>query len=234
VFLGPGSFQYTRGEASRRVMATGEDQIIKCADCGEEFLFTAGEQAFYATKGLTHAPTRCRNCRDARRSSRPNGGGPRSSGPRGGGGGGGGGGGSKELFDAVCDNCGTATQVPFPPTAGRPVYCRDCFQSRKPQGGRSDHAPRGGGGGGGGGGGSSRSPRPAVMTSGGPRVQGEVKWFNEGKGFGFIASDLGEEVFVHFSAIQGSGFRSLTQGDRVEFDVVDGSKGKQAANVVKI
>ncbi len=72
------------------------------------------------------------------------------------------------------------------------------------------------------------------MVSSGPRVQGAVKWFNEGKGFGFIASDTGDEVFIHFSAIQGSGFRSLTQGDRVEFDVVDGDKGKQAANVVKI
>jgi len=212
-------------------MTTGEDQIIKCADCGTEFLFTAGEQAFYASKGLTHAPTRCRNCRDARRTNRSDG--PRASGPRGGGhgGGGGGAGGAKELYDAVCDNCGTATQVPFPPTAGRPVYCRDCFQSKKPPGGRSD------GGGRSNGAGRGRSParesRP-VMISNGPRVQGAVKWFNEGKGFGFIASDIGDEVFVHFSAIQGSGFRSLTQGDRVEFDVVDGNKGKQAANVVKI
>jgi CxxC-x17-CxxC domain-containing protein len=207
-------------------MTTGEDQIIKCADCGTEFLFTAGEQTFYASKGLTHAPTRCRNCRDARRTNRSEGGGgggrsygpPRSSGAPGG---------AKTLYDAVCDNCGAATQVPFPPTAGRPVYCRDCFQSKKPQGAGRSEAPRGGGRGG-------PSRGAPVMTSAGPRVQGAVKWFNEGKGFGFIASDAGEEVFVHFSAIQGSGFRSLTEGDRVEFDVVEGNKGKQAANVVKI
>jgi CxxC-x17-CxxC domain-containing protein len=220
-------------------MTTGEDQIIKCADCGDEFLFTAGEQAFYASKGLTHAPTRCKNCREARRTSRPDGGGRGGNshggggGGRGGnshGGGGGGGGGARELYDAVCDSCGAPTKLPFPPTAGRPVYCRDCFQSRKP-GGRSEAPSRGPSRGG-----PSRGARPGpmVVTSGGPRVQGAVKWFNEGKGFGFIASDVGEEVFVHFSAIQGSGFRSLTEGDRVEFDVVDGNKGKQAANVVKI
>ncbi|MEK7330615.1 MAG: cold-shock protein, partial [Candidatus Eisenbacteria bacterium] len=60
------------------------------------------------------------------------------------------------------------------------------------------------------------------------------KWFNESKGFGFIQMDGGEEVFVHFSAISGEGFRTLTEGDRVEFDVVEGPKGKQAANVVRI
>jgi len=65
-------------------------------------------------------------------------------------------------------------------------------------------------------------------------VQGAVKWFNESKGFGFIAQEGGEDVFVHFSSITGDGFRTLTEGDRVEFDVVEGPKGKQAANVVKI
>ena len=61
-----------------------------------------------------------------------------------------------------------------------------------------------------------------------------MKWFNEAKGFGFILVDGGEEIFVHFSAIQGDGFRALTAGERVEFDVVDGNKGKQAANVVRL
>ena len=56
----------------------------------------------------------------------------------------------------------------------------------------------------------------------------------ESKGFGFIQQDNGDDLFVHFSAIQGEGFRSLTEGDRVEFDIVDGAKGKQAANVNKI
>ena len=60
-----------------------------------------------------------------------------------------------------------------------------------------------------------------------------VKSFNESKGFGFIHVDGGEDVFVHFSAILGDGFRSLTAGERVEFDVVEGPKGKQAANVTK-
>jgi CspA family cold shock protein len=68
----------------------------------------------------------------------------------------------------------------------------------------------------------------------GIRYQGAVKWFNEAKGFGFIQQDGGEDLFVHFSAIQGDGFKSLGEGDRVEFDVVQGNKGKQAANVTKI
>jgi CspA family cold shock protein len=68
----------------------------------------------------------------------------------------------------------------------------------------------------------------------GPRQQGAVKWFNEAKGFGFIQNQGGEDVFVHFSAISGEGFKSLTQGDRVEFDVVPGERGKQAANVTRL
>lgn len=62
--------------------------------------------------------------------------------------------------------------------------------------------------------------------------KGKVKWFNEKKGYGFIEQDEGGDVFVHFSAIQGDGFKSLTQGQAVQFDVVDGKKGPQAANVV--
>ena len=65
-------------------------------------------------------------------------------------------------------------------------------------------------------------------------MQGSVKWFNDAKGFGFIASDGGEDVFVHFSAISSDGFRSLAEGDRVEFDVVPGAKGKQAANLTRL
>ena len=63
------------------------------------------------------------------------------------------------------------------------------------------------------------------------RVTGTVKWFNDAKGYGFIAREDGDDVFVHYSAISGSGFRSLSEGKAVEFDVVDGPKGKQAANV---
>jgi CspA family cold shock protein len=66
------------------------------------------------------------------------------------------------------------------------------------------------------------------------RVQGTVKWFNDSKGYGFIERPDGADVFVHYSAIQGSGFRSLNEGQTVEFDVVDGPKGKQAANVTPV
>ncbi|MDY0190871.1 MAG: cold shock domain-containing protein [Desulfuromonas sp.] len=65
-------------------------------------------------------------------------------------------------------------------------------------------------------------------------AQGSVKWFNDAKGFGFIEQDGGPDVFVHFSAIGGDGFKSLAEGDRVEFEITDGQKGPQAANVVKL
>ncbi|BCW93814.1 MAG: cold-shock protein [Acidobacteriota bacterium] len=61
-------------------------------------------------------------------------------------------------------------------------------------------------------------------------AKGTVKWFNESKGFGFITQESGEDVFIHYSAIQGDGFRTLREGARVEFDVVRGPKGLQAAN----
>jgi len=66
------------------------------------------------------------------------------------------------------------------------------------------------------------------------RGTGKVKWFNEAKGYGFIERPEGGDLFVHYSAIQGNGFRTLAEGQEVEFDVVDGPKGKQAANVVKL
>lgn len=61
---------------------------------------------------------------------------------------------------------------------------------------------------------------------------GTVKWFNESKGYGFIAQEGGDDVFVHFSAIQGSGFKTLAEGQKVTFDIQEGPKGLQAANVV--
>ena len=65
-------------------------------------------------------------------------------------------------------------------------------------------------------------------------VQGKVKWFNNDKGFGFIKRDSGEDVFVHHTAIQSSGYRTLNEGEKVEFEVKQGPKGLQAANVRKI
>jgi CspA family cold shock protein len=65
-------------------------------------------------------------------------------------------------------------------------------------------------------------------------AQGSVKWFNDAKGYGFISQDNGEDVFVHFSAIQAQGFKSLTEGDKVEFEVSKGPKGLQASNVRKV
>lgn len=65
-------------------------------------------------------------------------------------------------------------------------------------------------------------------------AQGNVKWFNESKGYGFITADEGKDVFVHYSAIQGEGFKTLNEGQKVSFDIVNGEKGPQAANVVKL
>lgn len=66
------------------------------------------------------------------------------------------------------------------------------------------------------------------------RVQGTVKWFNGDKGYGFITQEDGPDLFVHYSEIQGGGYRSLNDGDRVEFEITDGKKGKQASAVTVI
>ena len=65
-------------------------------------------------------------------------------------------------------------------------------------------------------------------------AQGTVKWFNESKGFGFITQEEGPDVFAHYSAIESQGFKTLTEGDVVNFDVVEGNKGPKASNIVKL
>jgi CspA family cold shock protein len=79
--------------------------------------------------------------------------------------------------------------------------------------------------------------RPASQSpgEGGKTVpRGKVKWFNANKGYGFIAQEGGADVFVHFSAISGDGFKTLEEGQEVEFEIVNGAKGPQAANVTKV
>lgn len=72
------------------------------------------------------------------------------------------------------------------------------------------------------------------LILGGNNMKGTVKWFNAKKGFGFISDETGNDVFVHFSALQMDGFKVLDEGDEVEFEVVNGEKGPQAANVTKL
>jgi CxxC-x17-CxxC domain-containing protein len=119
------------------------DKNLTCADCGQEFVFTASEQDFYAQRGFTE-PRRCASCRASRKAARQSEGGGSygsygaSGGYSAGGGGGYGGGGGgyrdrgpREMFTATCSNCGREAQVPFRPTSGKPVYCSDCFRSMR-------------------------------------------------------------------------------------------------------
>jgi CspA family cold shock protein len=66
------------------------------------------------------------------------------------------------------------------------------------------------------------------------KLTGKVKWFNDSKGYGFIEQEGGKDIFVHYSAIEGDGFKSLAEGQKVEFEIVEGAKGSQATNVVKM
>ena len=91
-----------------------QDKTIVCKECGTEFVFTAGEQEFYAAKGFENEPTRCKACRDARKQRM-------SEGRRQ----------SRQMYDAVCADCGAPTQVPFKPRNDRPVYCSDCYQNHR-------------------------------------------------------------------------------------------------------
>lgn len=109
------------------------DKTLTCADCGQQFVFTASEQDFYAQRGFTE-PRRCPSCRASRKAARNSaGGGGYSSGGYGGGGYSSVGydRGPREMFTATCSNCGRDAQVPFRPTSGKPVYCSDCFRSMR-------------------------------------------------------------------------------------------------------
>jgi len=103
------------------------DRTLTCVECGAEFTFSAEDQEYHASRGFTNEPKRCPTCREARRGG---GGGGR------GGGGGGGGYGSRQMYPAVCADCGQQTEVPFEPRGDRPVYCRDCFAKHSPARGR--------------------------------------------------------------------------------------------------
>ncbi len=93
-----------------------QDKTLVCRDCGREFVFSAQEQEFFATKGFTNEPGRCQACRSTRKqNSRGVGRGPSAGRPQ------------RQMYPAVCAACGTETQVPFQPRGDRPVYCRDCF-----------------------------------------------------------------------------------------------------------
>ena len=88
-----------------------EDKTLICKDCGAEFVFTAGEQEFYAEKGFQNEPTRCKACRQARKAARGNA--------------------ARVMHEVICAECGKVTQVPFEPTGERPVYCSECFAARR-------------------------------------------------------------------------------------------------------
>lgn len=86
-----------------------EDITLTCKDCGEEFVFTAGEQKFYAEKGFVNQPKCCKACRDKKKAARA----------------------EKEYFTAVCSQCGGEAKLTFQPSEDRPVYCTQCFNARR-------------------------------------------------------------------------------------------------------
>ncbi|MBV9174180.1 MAG: zinc-ribbon domain containing protein [Chloroflexi bacterium] len=107
------------------------DTTLTCRDCGQAFVFTSGEQDFYAARGYSE-PSRCADCRAARKAERGYSGGSSytSYGSGGGYGRSGGSRGPREMYSATCSSCGKEAQVPFQPTGDKPVYCSDCFQQR--------------------------------------------------------------------------------------------------------
>ena len=108
---------------------TYSDRSLTCADCGQSFDFTSSEQQFYADRGFTE-PRRCQSCRASRKAARGDSGGSYSGGGYAGGSSSGYGG-EREMFTATCDSCGGQARVPFKPTGSKPVYCSDCFSTRR-------------------------------------------------------------------------------------------------------
>lgn len=96
-------------------MAEFQDRVLQCIDCSTDFVFTAGEQQFYHEKQFRNEPKRCKGCKTKKQGSAGD-----RSGPPG-----------RVETSATCSQCGRATTVPFRPTQGRPVFCRECFQTRK-------------------------------------------------------------------------------------------------------
>lgn len=97
-------------------MEAYREKVLRCRDCGAQFVWTEGEQRFYASKNLTNQPGRCASCRAAARAARQGGTVSAAGRPR-------------EFFPAVCDRCGIQTQVPFLPRNDRPVYCSSCYDA---------------------------------------------------------------------------------------------------------
>jgi CxxC-x17-CxxC domain-containing protein len=104
------------------------DRSLTCRDCGQQFTFTAGEQDFYQSRGLTNDPGRCPDCRAARKQTRGGDGGYAYSTATGQGGSGGYDRPRREMFPATCSQCGKETKVPFQPRGDKPVYCSECFE----------------------------------------------------------------------------------------------------------
>src|SRR5438046_3284917 len=122
------------------------DTTLTCRDCGQAFTFTSGEQEFYASRGFSE-PSRCPDCRAARKSQRDGGGSSYSSYGSSSSGGGYGERAQREMFSATCSACGQEAQVPFQPSGDKPVYCSTCFEQRRGNANNRSGGNRYGGGG---------------------------------------------------------------------------------------
>ena len=131
--------RFAGGRTRRSFSLYGQDKTLTCADCNQEFAFTASEQQFYADRQFTE-PRRCPSCRAAKKAQRGDSGGSYSGGGSSGGYSGGGySSGPREMFSATCSSCGREAQVPFRPSGAKPVYCSDCFSSQRGSSSRSSY-----------------------------------------------------------------------------------------------